>query len=528
MLMLFTIAALFFAPMLGFAETTTICPVSPLSGQNLDIASLRKFVGIWNIKGAKIEDFSCCLPNLAREHVSIAHSSVAAQNARPDSPRAISMNFAGSNSHKDLHGDLVTELKLPNAIFTINGGHAGLLQTNNVEVALIDPSGKIDFYDIDIRNGKARLSAANPGVCMSCHGKLGVDSKDGNRLIFNGPNSWPNFVGGTVEMSVSAKEKEYLELRQEKAAQSTQTNPRFRCLKAGDAVELQLFDTTIGHLNALRVAKLARASKDYEKYKYAIMGGIVCPNRSDFDCQFMENPPTNCRPWFSPEAAREMKSGFTRINTLNPEVISATSVDQLEREKVQELVEFGALQDETLNGLIGSGRALYPEFAFHARPALYFEDHKNLKGPTNRLTTGEFKSDLFKRFAIDTNLRNVGGQFTDVIPRILFETRGVPIHQWSTAMGGGYVRPIFDPMALLELEPPNSSLMAVMEPLGYLYGLGAAQLNRIQTNRKMKPRPEPFERYKAALAAACDGLRRFSLEATSSAAQGSSSKPTTK
>lgn len=453
------LAPLAFASMALHAQ----CPTKPLSEDLLTEDGIRKYLDLFGQQKLGIEDFGCCLPSIFQKSYVVVHSSIAAQDSIPSSPRVIMTNFEFNDSGLS---------RPPTAFFSVNGGHHSLRQTASYELALVDPqNGTLKLYDLDFSNGKPTMHGPNPPKCISCHGNNGQISGNGPHLIFDGPDVWPRFVNGLDFLDPLDSRptppwlRKYLTRLNTASKTSLKTNPRFKCLSpklptVGFQNEL---DHMINRLNQIRVANEVVQTRDYDKYKFAIAGSVTCPELiHDIDCQIKEMEaaslaglPTEgskCKLWFSRESMRE----FSDTSTLNGWVNQAKNKAELD---ALSLTRFNDRRREIQKEAETSNETgALERMNFDFRPRILADRKSVLPEKLNTL-----ESMLLRRFAIDTELH--GGALLPAT-RFLFEARRIPIASWSTDVVGGYQRQSIGIFELLKKEPAGGALRAAMNRPG--------------------------------------------------------------
>lgn len=424
------------------------CPIPELSAQSMNEAGIRQFVSRYAQAGLPIEKFACCLPEVFKNHYAVAHSSFAAQDSIPQSPRVIMTNLQPqSNGH----------VQLPSAFFSMNGGHPNLRQTKSVELALVNPNtGRLDLFDIDFKTGRAHMGPANPPQCIACHGTLGKMGATGPHLIFDGPLIWPRFVNGMQLLPklekhpTSPQLQKYFHRLEVESVQALKQNVRFQCLnpKIPNAQFLNSLDLAIGKLNSIKVAEEVINSKNYHQYKFALFGARLCKSMlQDVDCQIqsqIHRPVKNCNQWIHPRKISSLNQVSTISNSIK-ELTLIGEADQLSlgsflsrRNEIERLVQ-DSNESNSTEKVAFEFRRGFIDFKQHILP-------QNLKG---------IKSLVLRKYAIDNELR---GSQVNLLIRFLFESRGVEISNWSTDVVAGYQRSGIDLDVLLRYEPLHSHL----------------------------------------------------------------------
>jgi hypothetical protein len=429
-----------FIPIHVFAN----CPIEPLSSQNLTEEGIRNYVNRASQVQMNLEDFVCCLPPVFHRSYVLAHSSIAAQDSIPQSPRAILTNL-------DFNRDSITQL--PTAYFSINGGHSSLRQTQVIEMALTDlPTGQNKFFAIDFKTGKPLMGPANPRMCTGCHG----NSETGPHLIFDGPRFWPRFVAGldllpSLEGHPTAPWfRRYIERLESESLKDLKSNSRFKCLSQNvpGASFQNVLDFSIQELNQKKVLPEILKSSDYHKIKYAIFGSQLCPDQLvQLDCQLVQSQRlrtgqmqnASCAEWIHPDFLKNMQ----QVGSIFPKIRDLLSLEQMDQVALE---AFYLRKTEMQNYIQRSqSQTLIERMPFEFRPGFLDEkQHLLLPGLQG------LRSPILRKYALDHALR---GAQSPLLTRFLFESRGVPITNWSTDIVGGYQRSGVSAQMLLNLEP---------------------------------------------------------------------------
>ena len=435
-----------------FATTSAYaaCKATPLAASQLNEAGLRQYLETTKAHKIGLDEFICCLPEVFSKQYFVAHSSVAAQNSIPSSPRVVTTNFTPSEEGVP---------ELPSAFFSINGGHASLNQTHSVEAVLVDrKTGKVELYDIDFSSGSPEMSKPNPQTCVNCHGTYGRADAGGMHLIFEGPDIWPRFVGGgdvlpLVENGKTHSERDALLKRLSNASlKSLKENPRFKCLSPTvPDVRFQMeLDAAVSKLNRVRVAALITQTKDYDKFKYAIAGSDVCPSMlDDVNCQLTGGGPKKkpCNAWFAPGTLNM----FSDQSALRDSIRNTETAAELDRVGL-ELFEQQRIQTEKAIRKANSEKSV---------ASLDFDIRARALQPRKRLlplATDGIQDFLLRKYAVDTELYHGG---IKPLTRYLFEARGIPTATWGTDIVAGYQRPAVGLIELSAIEPTNGDLRKI-------------------------------------------------------------------
>lgn len=230
----------------------------------------------------KVEDFVCCLPPELRNQYLVSHSSFAAQNAVPRSPRIIFFQNR-------------TEQK-PFAALTVNGGdHPALTQVHSVEIAIENKKTKeLEYFDLEfLENEGPHLSERNATLCLSCHGVNGTLPVGGLRPVFDPLTQVNRFVGGRSPFC-SDTEKELHRALDETAVESMKKNIRYSCLDQAQIDQIlnpdpkadktsptmfrriEEFSQNVNALNEIRTARAIRSEPVFRELRSGFLGLYTC------------------------------------------------------------------------------------------------------------------------------------------------------------------------------------------------------------------------------------------------------------
>ncbi|MFN9066457.1 MAG: hypothetical protein ACK5V3_04465, partial [Bdellovibrionales bacterium] len=233
------------------------------------------------------------------------------------------------------------------------------------------------------------------------------------------------------------------------------SNSRFKCIDANvpGANYQNMLDFSIQELNQKKVLPEIVKSKDYNKIKYAVFGSQMCPDQlQQLDCQWVQiqrsrtgqAPNTSCPEWIHPQyliSMQQVGSIFPKIRDLQ----SSEIMDQVAREaffirktEMQNYIE----KSNSLNSI--------ERMPFEFRPG--FLDSPQVLLPSH---LQGLRSVILRKYALDHTLR---GAQSHLLTRYLFESRGVPVANWSTDVVAGYQRSGVSVPMLLQLEPQGRSL----------------------------------------------------------------------
>ncbi len=139
----------------------------------------------------------------------------------------------------------------------------------------------------DINLAESRTAKRNPESCMGCHGNSSGETKGmaGPRPLF-ATEPWGRVTDdqfhstADVNQSLCPNYRNQIENMRTASREALATDPQYRCLKDLPQLEVRAFDRMLVKKNTARVGAQIRASKDYKKFKYAILGSMIC---GDFD-----------------------------------------------------------------------------------------------------------------------------------------------------------------------------------------------------------------------------------------------------
>ncbi len=466
-----------------------------------------------------IDDAICCLPKSCRTDLAIAFESIAGQNSDFKNPRVIMFcKRPGTN-----------ELELA---LSINGGDPSLRQTSSIELLYNDKyHDTVAMYDLELKKDKFHLGDQNPELCVTCHGKEGAFSDEGLKTIFDPVGLWPRLVGGlgSGDNFCGKYEGAYMKAMYEQSAQAFK-NQRYKCLAAGIEIAANAFtggaeglfdiDRMLANVNDRRTVKAILVSKDYEKYKFVILGSFFCNGSTELVGNELKSHPFDLKQWIPASALSEM----SQKESLLPEIQTASDLPKLcedlirkrndkdkEIDKKQGLAILQIANGQTQDRLLVQQS---PQCNVHP---LGVPHGTSCEDPAIKSWTGENKAlAQYKVDSIEKGFRTAGTMVNPVL-RFLFESRGIDTSDWQMQVDKNtYQRDLsgVGPL-LLQYQAILDKDLGITTALNRSYNLLSGQ-------RPMPGDPtEPLQRAKLALrvnAELCKKLQEKSLQALSSIA----------
>lgn len=286
-----------------------------------------------------VEKALCALPKSVRSNYVLMKNSTSAQHSRPTHPRAIMFD---PNNGKD--GDQPIKY-----VLSFNG-HPGDRQYNSIEIAEVRPNSKdgLAFIDVEFSKGKgSHASQPNPEACMQCH-------RDGEsrlpRFLWHAKGFTPSAYGQTSFGGIQVEDPNEVRQFQEFAAEA-KSHPRYKQLMgldefAKDGAEKKkleklveknnIFASRLGYRNRNRVAQLIMETKDYPRYKYAILGALMsCEPIEDFIPEKIKAE-HNDRQFIDADLRRHLEGKIDLLSTRDKiaaklNSLSASSIEVLEK-----------------------------------------------------------------------------------------------------------------------------------------------------------------------------------------------------
>jgi len=317
----------------------------------------------------------------------------------------------------------------------------------------------MDLYDIPFDTEK-KVAQKNPMPCLGCHSaSLPEFSVGGAKMILQDA-PWPSFVGTTMEPPFGNLQRTaYFKKIQDTAIDAIQNQPRYSCIKKYNNEEtkgissgtLATLDGLVLEANQRRTFKIMQSSQDYKKFRPLIVGALLrCltdvpwPVRSDLE-KFNKEFPN----WMPPEVATKI---FKNVDFIQQEYRSTTAFRKAQlkfyetefaEEKKSRIVR-DSIQREEQNPFEKTAY-FYPGRNFDALGSDELEKTKKefLGGPSlepfaDTVSDLSPVTQLYGRYALDTNLRSEMGHMPPPLVRFLFEARGISTITWSKDLAGGY------------------------------------------------------------------------------------------
>ncbi len=221
-------------------------------------------------KITSIEEFLPALPDSLRRDYVLVYNSRSLQGAELQAPRVL-MHWN--------HGKQV---------ISFNGNPSQRGGSSIEMIQFNEAQRRFEFHRLDFDSGKPPKRDQNIRVCSGCH-------RADSRPNWEPYPEWPGVYGSKNDRYIG---EEYENI--EKFIPFSKTHPRYRYLVdidkmlptgRGDNAGNKPLTERLGALNMKRVARLAAQTPLYERYKYALLGGILC---EDFGAFFPEGrkPPT--------------------------------------------------------------------------------------------------------------------------------------------------------------------------------------------------------------------------------------------
>jgi hypothetical protein len=210
-----------------------------------------------------IEDLLPELPQEIRAEYVLMHTSRSLQGATFQAPRAI------------LHWDSAKK------IMSFNGGPEQKGGSSIEMIQFNEDTRKFEFHRLDFEKDKPPIRDQNLKRCHHCHRQ---DARPNWEHYF----VWPGAYGEDDD-SYNQKEVEEINV----FIQNSKTHPRYKNLINIEQMSPQdgpnraakniPFTQRVYALNSRRVARLVSETPDYQKFKYAAIGGMYCADKfSDF------------------------------------------------------------------------------------------------------------------------------------------------------------------------------------------------------------------------------------------------------
>jgi hypothetical protein len=285
----------------GWAETKhELCKASePIQESQLNPKAIEEYAK--KNKLTHPHDVICCLPESMRKNYVIVTESFSAQG--------------GAEEFKTKDGKIDPKKMAPRVILFSEGpsdqpvdlsiSFNGLPEQRNhmnLEMMTFEkkPSDQNHhgFVDIDFSDGLKR-SEKNPNKCLACHGRtLGEESEFKKaRPRWDSNPFWPRTFGSDPTRNAPPHLTQFEQENKEAFKNLAPTVPGYQCLVDLQGKLTRPFGMTnmnteyslrIAAGNRYRVSSLLRESKDYDKYKYAILGSLMgCHSKTSSIAEFL-------------------------------------------------------------------------------------------------------------------------------------------------------------------------------------------------------------------------------------------------
>ena len=455
---MFVIILILWANVVGAADKSSCegkaeFPMDQLSAENV-MGYLRT--------NPKIDDpgkFVCCLPKSLRGSFVVVHNSDAGQSGNPHGPRVL------------LFPPRVGTAEPPSCVLSINGGGADLNNPNNVEMMCADKvTRQLNFFDFSFEGGPVKFHK-NSQECVNCHGAGGAIPVAGLHPNFEPFGDWSRILGGFKPCP--GAEAKYVKAVTAVSKRSMRTNPRYRCLDQTSETAQQNFkilseessfasgvielDFRLDILNNERIARVLRATPDYERYKYAIVGSMACMNLPMF------SPGKSWTNWIPPDVLRNHNDKSSQLEIIaNAEDLEGayqagrqTQDNELQRRR--KLLAGDARKLKT---------GLNPEL--HLGPRGRCDEKTKEPDPIEHffrpVATGYTPYDRFVYDGLTRSLTPMSARL-----RFLVEGRGISLADLDMdPLGGTYRRPTNDFSIAEQLVAAEPALSPLKEALGHV------------------------------------------------------------
>ena len=233
---------------LGLGETAFAALSFPVDFGQIETL-LKSGAGVDSVEG-----FLAQLPEASRQHSVLLFHSRSLQSATADKPRAIVFGTDGT-------------------FFLAFNNTPGDRKYRAVEMLeFIASENRFELREIDFSRGKGQLSAANPPVCLGCHGQ------DPHPLW----NPYP-FWEGAFEERRHEEDSPELEPLKKNFRETLPKDPRYHFLPRNRVdSELSIENVYLTHFffegNFKRISRFIQASAFAQDYRYAVATALLCYN----------------------------------------------------------------------------------------------------------------------------------------------------------------------------------------------------------------------------------------------------------
>ena len=453
------------------------CPAQNELDKNLvNAVGIKSFMDTNAIH--QIGDLICCLPEDFRNSYVTNPTSIAGQNGTLESPRLLLFN---SSQQDDIR-----------SVISINGGSDNVRQKNNIEILQDNIRLKqIELYDLEVTKGKNVLSEKNPQACIQCHGDSGIVGVGGPHPNLQPFARWSRFSKGSAVIC-SDSERKYDDAFSKAAQKTVLSNPRFKCLSAkpgGDFTSLMKLDPILDKFNSRRLAKLIRETPGYDKFKFVLLGSLMCDAFSENE--FLD--------WIPENELKAMNNDKLLPSQFRKpiQIDDAISIEIDKRRRTEKSIE--ASQIRAVSDL-KNGKD--PGFFFNSSCINDFDRAK--------LESDKSPNDLLNRYKAYLSVR----QTSETFVRFLFESRGISTADWEMSpTSGQYDRELkinLVDLLALDNDPKMKSVEKALESSGLLSVLSDRSAGKkVLSSLTQKQRDaQVLEKEKV-----CENLRKISNEA---------------
>lgn len=406
-----------------------------------------------------VDDVICCLPLSYRKNFIFIHSSLSAQSSDVRRPRTLLFNPLNTKHVLQMNEDL-------NMVLSFNGGGDDLTNSDNIEILYHNPISKeAEFYDLDLSRGKMHMSGANPAQCMQCHGSGGQWEGFGAKPIFENVDQWTNVVNGVHTCEAEDQLGPQI-VRTTRLGIAS--NTRYRCLDSSALREylredrnlpssINALDVALRKKNGRRMAKYLRSTPDYEKYKYASLGSLLCfGDRERGTDETTEN--VNFEGWL-PESVIKT---ITDTNAIRKDVLQSKDLVKFVDNQIQsDATKMLALNEQQKSAALALKKGELSPIRFH-RGFLSVCHDLNDKGAKEKIKFRKTQvgPKTLDQYKADSLIRGFRGEKFNPFFRYLYEGRGLSLNEASMEpLSDQYPgSPSLEALALMQAETPESEI----------------------------------------------------------------------